>query len=466
MRARRAYRMRPKGLTKIDKLSINSSSSISKYLLHHNTVKVLVIGCFLISLVFGTSFGLTEAVDLFGQTNSVDLVLNDIWIEPENPKEGEAVTVHGSLYNSGIIPSGEVSDAVTVGYVVNGELLEINLIENILPGVENGVEISSGPIFDAVSNEYIVTVIVNYHDTLSHLRDNQENNIVQKRFQIGSKIPSLIKYNIMQNYDGNTDQQRVTIQGELTNIFEKKLENQKIIVEIDNNQETATSNKDGEFLIDVNIAFKDEPIDVTVTLEDEFSFPEASQKIFPIKLDKGESALGIQPISLPKNLEDATLTIVIFQDSYDALFKKISTKDLNSQSKLIEDTFLITLPANHEYIVEIYMEGKFLTAFQDYFDENTIINEKIFFSDPAEIRFKVVDEFGEPQPNAIINNWIYSAVTDENGLTDWIEVLPTINEAYVAKTTFADESVTWSEPFFVESDEKKVIRIIKGGIGN
>ena len=44
--------------------------------------------CVLVFFVFNPSFGLTESVDLFGQTNSADLILNDIWITPEEPKEG------------------------------------------------------------------------------------------------------------------------------------------------------------------------------------------------------------------------------------------------------------------------------------------------------------------------------------------------------------------------------------------
>ena len=124
-------------------MSINLTLAICNYLSYRNVLLVFVMGCFLSSFVFNTSFGLTESVDLFGQTNSADLVLNDIWMEPKNPREGEAVSVRGSLYNAGIISTEEVTDVVTVGYIVNGELVEINVLENILPDAENGIEISS-----------------------------------------------------------------------------------------------------------------------------------------------------------------------------------------------------------------------------------------------------------------------------------------------------------------------------------
>ncbi|MCA9813374.1 MAG: hypothetical protein KC483_11035, partial [Nitrosarchaeum sp.] len=148
-----------------------------------------------------SSYGLTESVELFGQINSADLILNDIWIEPRNPRTGEAVSIHGSLYNAGIVSTGSVSDVVTVGYIVNGEILEINVLEDIKPGIDNGIEISSGPILDARRGTYVITVIVNYHDTLSHLRDNPENNIIQKQFQILNENPLLISFDTYQKYD-------------------------------------------------------------------------------------------------------------------------------------------------------------------------------------------------------------------------------------------------------------------------
>ena len=73
-------------------------------MLRHKTILTLfLIISFLIPLVFTPSYSLTETIDLFGQTNSVDLVLNDIWIEPENPKKGEAVDqymVHCTMQES------------------------------------------------------------------------------------------------------------------------------------------------------------------------------------------------------------------------------------------------------------------------------------------------------------------------------------------------------------------------------
>ena len=424
-------------------------------------ISAFVIILLLIPITLDNSFGLTESIDLFGQTNSVDLVLNDIWIEPKNPKEGESISIHGAVYNSGIIPSGDVTDVITVGYIVNGELLEINQIENILPGVENGVEISSGSLFDATSEKYTITVIINFHDTLSHLRDNQENNIVQKNFQILKEMPSLIEYDISQYYDVYTNKQKITIQGELKDIFGKNLGNKKIDFKINEDKTEIVTDTDGKFLVTTDVSFNNKPIETKISIEDNSSLPNITKTIFPIKLIEDQSALAIKTITSDKNLINNTLELVIFQDSYENLFKKISSKQMNSQIILNDNEMLIPLPANHEYIVEVYLEGKFITAFQNYFIENTVVVEEIIITESSEIRFRVVDEFGDPLGNTTVNNWIYSAVTDETGFTEWISVLPSTQEEYVANTVFSDQSRGWSEPYNIESNERKVIQITK-----
>ena len=111
---------------------------------YNKILKLFLIFVVCVSFSFTSSHSLTESMDLFGQINSVDIVLNDVWIEPENPKDNEVISIHGSVYNAGIIPTEKVSNAITIGYIVNDELVEIALLENVLPGVENGVIISSG----------------------------------------------------------------------------------------------------------------------------------------------------------------------------------------------------------------------------------------------------------------------------------------------------------------------------------
>jgi len=433
----------------------------------NNILRLFLIVVLFLSFSVTSSYSLTESIDLFGKTSSADLVLNDIWIEPENPKKGESVTVKGSVYNAGIISTEQVSNVVTVGYIVNDELVEISLLENILPGVENGIEISSGPIFDAAPGNYVVTTIINYHDTLSHLRDNPQNNIAQKIFNIGTEIPTIIDFDVFQYYDDKTKRQQVTIQGESTNIFEEGLQNQEIIVDIEGSgQGKIITNTEGEFLLKTTLPFKNESIKVSAHSEENSLLHSFSKRIFPIKIDEEQSILALEIIpDISQNNLNPTLTVVIFQDSYDNLFKKISTGDYDEENFMTDNFFLTVLPANHEYIVEIYIEGRILDAFQDYFSNSAVTKKEIFISKSSQIQFKIIDEIGEPQSNVTVDNWVYSGSSNEEGLTEWIEVLPifTANEPYVAKATFPNGEVVWSEPFLIEAEEKKVIQIIQGG---
>ncbi len=436
-------------------------------MIHHNIFRGFVIFCLLFSFTVAPSFSLTESVNLFGEINSADIILNDIWIEPENPKNGEAITIHGSVYNSGTIPTEDVTDAVTIAYILNGEIVEITLLDNVLPGSENGIVISSGHVFNAVPGTYVITTIINYHDTLSHLRDNQENNIVQKTFQIGEKLPWIVNFDTYQRYNTETNEQKVTVRGEITDILLKKIKSQEIMIDIGGTiQEKITSDDDGQFLFETSIPFKYKPVEILAHTNENSVVTSKAQEIFPVKIRQNESALALEVDSQPSksNLKDAPLTVVLFKDNYESLFEKISTDKHNDQSFKTENLFLTTLPSEHRYIAEIYVEGRILDAFQNYFPNNVVIKKEISVVESSKIQFRVINEFGDPQDNVDVNTWIYSEQTNERGVTEWIEVLPTFTskEPYVAQATFPDGETSWSEPFLIESEEKKMITIVKG----
>ena len=405
-------------------------------------------------------------MELFGEINSVDLTLIDIWMEPENPKENEPVSIRASVYNAGIIPSSNVSDAVTIGYFVNGDLVEIDLLKNVLPGLENGVEISSEPIFDAVPGNYIVTVIINYHDTLSHLRDNPENNIVQKKFEITGDVPSLINYDIDQYYDVSSDTQKIQIHGDIKNILQENVGNRQVVFDIGDIQKSTLTNSDGQFSLDFDIAFADDLVKVTPYLEEDQFIPSISQNIFPLKLNEEQSALALEVIDDTKtnNFENPLIEIALFQDSYDNFFKKITLDTSNSEESLVDNNFLTVLPANHEYIGEIYLEGRFLDAFQSNFTVNNVIKKEILISESAQIKFRTLDNSGNPLSNVPVENWVSTAISNDDGFTDWIYIIPTViaKEPYAAKAIFFGEDVSWSDDFLINPGEKKVIEIIQG----
>ena len=436
-------------------------------MLQTNILRTCLIFCLVISLSISPSFGLTESINLFGEINSSDIILNDIWIEPKNAGNGEPITIHASIYNAGIIPTGDVTDAVTIAYIVNGEIAEIKLLDSILPGIKNGTVVSSGPVFNSHPGTYEITTIVNYHDTLSHLRDNPKNNIVQKIFEIGVKFPSIVSFDTRQQYNHETNKQEITIQGKTTNILQEKVGNQEMTIDIEGlEQNRIISNDDGHFLFKTEIEFKDKPIKILAHSHENSFVTNHIQEIFPIKIDKEQSALAIEINSQTSksDLKNSPLEIVLFEDRYDNLFQKISTDINNDQSFTVNNLFLTSLPSEHTYIAEIYIEGRIIDAFQSYFSNNAVIKKEIDIAESSQIQFRVVDNSGEPQNNVNVKTWIYSDRTNGDGVSEWINVLPTFtsNEPYVAQATFPNGEIVWSNPFLIEPDEKKVITIIKG----
>ena len=442
-----------------NKLSINSTLNVQNPMQQSRIIFLSIIAILAV-VNYGLAYGLTESIDVFGQINSADIILNDIWIEPKNPEKGQPVSIHGSVYNTGIISTGQITDVVTIGYFVNGELVEISLLEDIQPGLENGVEISSGPLFDAVPGNYIITGIINYHDTLSHLRDNPENNIVQRMIQIGNEVPLIIDFDVFQNYVEDKASQVITVKGKITDIFQGKASNQKITVNVGEHfQKETTTDRDGVFDMKLTIPFNREIIEIAIQNENNLGLLVPPQQVLPIKIGDKESALSLAY----QEFDDIPLTVVIFQDSYDNLFQKVTTND--SIIGLDGNVYPIILPAGHEYIFEIYFEGRIIDAFQRYFKESQVISKEIPIRESAQIQFRIIDEFGEPQNNVKVSNWIYDDITNEDGITSWMDVFPTFsdNEPYVAKAIFPDDSVSWSEKFHIQEGEKKVIQMIKRG---
>ena len=73
-----------------------------------------------------------------------DPLINNIWLEPENPEPGDVISIHSSIYNQGTQSTKEVTNVVTIGYFIDGNLVKIFPLTDVRPGVENGIEISTG----------------------------------------------------------------------------------------------------------------------------------------------------------------------------------------------------------------------------------------------------------------------------------------------------------------------------------
>jgi hypothetical protein len=117
---------------------------------------------------------------------------------------------------------------------------------------------------------------------------------------------------------------------------------------------------------------------------------------------------------------------------------------------------------NGIYIVEIYFEGRFLTAIQTDLKENSANTNSILIPDTSRVKFLVSDRNGEPIHDATVQNWIFTLNTDENGFTDWIDILPTLGdkEPYAAKVILPNGKIFWSDSFFIDYGERKIIQMV------
>ena len=156
------------------------------------------------------------------------------------------------------------------------------------------------------------------------------------------------------------------------------------------------------------------------------------------------------------NFKDYSIEILIFQDSYQTLLKKIIP---DQQTLLDDNTLWISLPPNHLYFSEIYLDGRFFFVTESQLlEKNSILTKHLKLPESGQIKFKVVDENNRLIPNTVVKNWFYSFPI-KSGISDWEHVLPTTNDPYVAEVFFEGAQIGKSAPFLVFSGEQKIIEI-------
>ena len=75
------------------------------------------------------------------------------------------------------------------------------------------------------------------------------------------------------------------------------------------------------------------------------------------------------------NFENQQFDILIFQDSYEKLIKKIQP---DSTTLFDSETFWISLPPEHHYFTEIYLDGKiFFVTDRELLKEDSVIVKKL-----------------------------------------------------------------------------------------
>lgn len=401
------------------------------------------------------------------QVGNADVLLADIYIEPTDPEPGDLVSIQSIIYNAGTQSTKSITDVVTIGYFVNGDLVKIDELPDIAPGAEKGVLISSGPVWTASEGNNTITVILNYHDTLSHLADNLSNNIVQRMFSIGDSRPSIVSFEIFQEYIPQTKMQQISIEGNLA-FSDVSFLPDHIKIQIGNSgddDDTVTVDQSGQFSFSKSIKSFDTVIPVTLIVEEKYPLlgSRYATNIYPIQLEKGDSLLSfvIQNPSSFYNFRDSSAVIAIYDESYN-MIKKIDTDSLLPSEKT-DDLIFTTLPSG-TYIIEIYFEGRFIHAVKADLKENMVNTNSFLIPEPSKVKFQILDSSGEPVNDARVQIWVFTLDTDENGFTDWIDVLPTLGnkESYAAKATLPNGEVFWSDSFFIDYGERKVIQMVEG----
>ena len=411
-------------------------------------------------LLFTLTFLQVHAIE----TGSSEIVLTDVWLEPEHPQAGEKVAIVGNVYNGGTYRTDFYAKVVTVGVIIDGELRKIVELGNVTPGESNSVKITTGPLWDAEWGKHNMTVIIDYHNTIPDQYDNPNNNKISKIFNIESVRPSKILLDVFPSYIIPQKSNYITINGTLVESDSgTPLSKKNVILMIGNNREPLITDKNGKFSISQAITFSSEKFLVTASYDGNFpNLPvNKTDYVFHLPPSKENAAIVFQ-INDPSgkyNFQNLPSQIIIFQDSYDHLYRKIKTTA--SDVLLDNNTAWVGLPGNHSYLEEIYVDGRFFfsTDWKQIPIAKTL-QETINVPETAQIRFHVTDVNGNSIEGSSVKNWIYSAITGSDGYTTWIDTLPTRtkNEPYVAVVTSNGNSFN-SQPFFLAVGERKIIEI-------
>ncbi len=423
-----------------------------------SVLRLVIISC-IVSLMY--LFSPSNAIE----TGQAEIVITDIWLDPEHPQAGDKVTIFGNVYNGGTYRTEYYAKVVTVGFLIDGELRKIAELGNVNPGSTNNVKVSTGPLWEAEWGKHNMTVIIDYHNTLPDQYDNPNNNIIEKTFIIEPLRQSQINFDITPSYIIPNQDSFITLNGSLTESDSgAPLAKQNVILVAGDSRHPLITDKNGKFTITKAITFSEGKFLVTASFEGNFPYLSSNYSAYVFNLppskDTAALVLKIKDPNEKYDFQNLPSEITIFQDSYDNLYTKIST---SKKGVLLDNNTAWTgLPGNHSYLEEIYVNGRFLFGTDwKQIPEKHLLQENIYIPETAQIRFHVTDVDNTPLSNSLIKTWIYFIDTDESGFTAWLDMLPTKTkkEPYVTVGSTHDGRIIKSEPFFVTSGEKKIIDI-------
>ena len=412
----------------------------------------IAVALFVLSVGIAYGYELTRA----------EITVTDVWLDPVHPQAGDQVSINASVYNGGTVDTKYFASVVTVAYFVDGELRKITELGNVKPGLDNTAKISSGKFWPAEYGKHNMTVVVDYHNTLPDNIDDPSNNKLEKTFLIEPSKKSKIALDISPQYLIPKKDTTITISGTLSESdTNKPLAKQPIKLKILDGVDELMTDKDGKFKITKAVTLPQGTTVVSASYEGEYPYASTNSTNFVFNLKSKENAAIIIKTEDPAGNYDfssAPTTIVVYQDSYEKTYKK-----LTADKRILLDNATAWLPvdANHSYLEEVYFGGRFFFSSDwNQVKPSQTISQKFVFPDLAQIRFKITGSDPTQTEGLVVKNWIYSSPVD-SGYTNWMNVLPTRskNEPYVGTITTNLGQEFRSEPFFVDSGEKKVIEI-------
>ena len=387
-----------------------------------------------------------------------DLVLENVSLNPLFPKDGQLVAITAEVHNAGITSTHSLNSIITVGYFVDDELIHIGTLDNVLPGIQNKLQISSPPLWPSESGTHDVMVILDYHDTLLDELDSPENNLISKTIDVFPPVTTeILVHTSSQYFIQGQHAPQITLL--LINSSTKEpIPNQEILLNFDGKLATLITNDEGKISFSKTISLFDSvEINASFIGDEQYLQTNTSITLFP--LPSTDSSYLILDLIDPKNqfnFKDYVIEILIFQDSYQTLLQKIAP---DKNTLLDDDTFWISLPADHYYFSEIYLDGRlFFVTESELLHENSVLTKELQIPQLAQIKFKIVDENKKLIPNTVVKNWFYE-FSAENGISDWKSVLPTTNTPYQAEVFSDGAKIGQSPPFLVFSGEQKTIEI-------
>ena len=414
-----------------------------------------IIIVFLIGFVF-TPISYVDALP-----KDAELVLQNITIVPLYPEKGDPFEIIADVYNAGLKNTSSLASIITAAFFVDGKLVDISEIENIEPGIENKIKIMSSSILDYSPGEHKIKVVLDYHNSLNDQYDSPVDNILEKTFFVDSLKSTSLSLDVLNAYVLQ-DEQMPVITVFLTDYNTGvPLANKKITLDLASTDLNFITGSDGKISVSYSItSLGSAKIVAYFEGDDKYSSSKDVETVYILDKETPPSLIiTIKDSEHLYDFENYLFDIVIFQDSYDTVIEKIQP---NFTTLLDSKTVILPLPSDHEYFAEVYLDGRlFAITDKDLLENRSILVKELKVPERSTIKFKILEGENQPITGALVTNWIYSGVSDEDGFTDWMNVLPTnYGIPYIAEVLLPDQKTVSSDPFLLFSGEQKIISII------